>query len=155
MPLDVDDLPEALEAEPNDEPAKAATVKLPCVVNGRIDRPGDVDCWRFEAKKGQTVAVAPCARELLGSPLAGVVEVLDDAGKALAARERGALSEILFTAPRDGALRRARARPVPHARRAGVRLPAAHRARRVPDFHLEPARASACRCRAARQAICG
>ena len=54
--LDLDDLPEHLEAEPNDTPAQAKVVALPALLNGRIDRPGDVDCWAFALKKGETVA---------------------------------------------------------------------------------------------------
>lgn len=99
--LDVDELPEALETEPNDEPAKGAKVTLPHVVNGRIDKPGDVDCWRFDAKKGQTLEFT--MRSLaLGSPLAGVAEILDDAGKSLM-RSPPRSSEFLFAVPRDGA----------------------------------------------------
>src|SRR5262249_29555183 len=99
--LDVDDLPESLEAEPNDEPARATKVNLPNVVNGRIDRAGDVDCWSFDAKKGQTLEFT--MRSLaLGSPVAGVAETLDDSGKAVM-RSAPRFSDFLFAVPRDGA----------------------------------------------------
>src|SRR5262249_50306504 len=98
--LDVDDLPEALEAEPNDDPAKAPKVTLPCVLNGRIDKPGDVDCWQFDAKKGQTLELS-MRGHLLGSPLSGVVEILDEKGKALTTSAPRA-GELLFNVPRDG-----------------------------------------------------
>jgi hypothetical protein len=102
--LDLDDLPEYLEAEPNDEPAQARLVTLPAIVNGRIDRPGDVDCWRFAARKGQALVLELRARQL-GSPLQGVLRVCDAAGKELA---RGGDAgnppdpTLPFTAPADG-----------------------------------------------------
>src|SRR5262249_19896832 len=45
FPIELDDLPEYRETEPNDTPEKATKVVLPAVLNGRIDQPGDVDCW--------------------------------------------------------------------------------------------------------------
>ena len=68
--LDFDDLPEALEAEPNDDPAKAPKVSLPHVLNGRIDKPGDVDCWSFEAKKGQAAQATDAASSALPESIA-------------------------------------------------------------------------------------
>src|SRR5262245_47023750 len=40
---------EHLEKEPNDSIDSAAQVPLDVVVNGRIEKPGDVDCYRFDA----------------------------------------------------------------------------------------------------------
>jgi hypothetical protein len=102
--LDVDDLPEHLEAEPNDAPASAPLIALPAVLNGRIDRPGDVDCWRFERKKGQAWQFELRASRL-GSRLAGVLSILDPAGKVLASAEGkpGQVDPSLtFTLPADG-----------------------------------------------------
>jgi hypothetical protein len=102
--LDVDDLPEHLEAEPNDTPARARVVPLPAMVNGRIDRPGDVDHWGFAAKKGEAFAFELRAARL-GSPLCGVLAVADAAGKVLATAEAPgprADPALSFTAPADG-----------------------------------------------------
>ena len=52
VPFAVDTLPECLEAEPNDTPTDAQPVTLPRIVNGRIDRPGDVDVFRFDGRAG-------------------------------------------------------------------------------------------------------
>ncbi|MGA2327868.1 MAG: hypothetical protein ABSH05_16435 [Bryobacteraceae bacterium] len=41
VPFAVDTLPERVEKEPNDQPKSAQRVKLPLMVKGRIDRPGD------------------------------------------------------------------------------------------------------------------
>ena len=51
----VDTLEESLEAEPNEAIASARVIPWPCNVNGRIDRPGDVDVFRFEGSAGQEV----------------------------------------------------------------------------------------------------
>jgi hypothetical protein len=102
--LDIDDLPEHLEAEPNDTPAQARVVQLPAIVNGRIDRPGDVDHWGFSAKKGEVFALELRAA-WLGSPLHGVLAVGDSAGKVLASAEApGPRADpvLSFTAPADG-----------------------------------------------------
>jgi hypothetical protein len=102
--LDLDDLPEHLEAEPKD-PAKARPVALPAMLNGRIDRPGDVDCWAVTARKGEVHEVELRAAQL-GSPLDGVLTVLDGSGKELARAEApapGRLDPALtFKAPADG-----------------------------------------------------
>jgi hypothetical protein len=102
--IDVDDLPEYLEAEPNDTLAQAQKITLPAVVNGRIDRPGDIDHWSFSLRKGESLALALRAR-LLGSSLQGVIELCDGAGKQLARAEASGNQldpTLAFTAPADG-----------------------------------------------------
>jgi hypothetical protein len=102
--LDLDDLPEQTEAEPNDEPSQAARVTAPAVLNGRIDKPGDADCWAFAAKKGEAFLLELRARQL-GSPLLGVLTVLDAQGKEIARAEAPAGQPdpaLAFTAPADG-----------------------------------------------------
>lgn len=66
--LALDTLPEAGESEPNDGPAGACRLDLPCVVNGRIEKPGDEDVYRFAGRAGQVVVLEVLARRL-GSPL--------------------------------------------------------------------------------------
>ena len=53
------------------------------IVNGRIDRPGDWDVFRFEGRAGQQIVAEVCARRL-ESPLDSVLELTDAAGKRLA-----------------------------------------------------------------------
>jgi hypothetical protein len=83
MPLLVDTLPESVEREPNDSTQTAQAVTLPVIVNGRIDRPGDCDVYRFEGRAGQQIVAEVCARRL-ESPLDSVLELLDAAGRRLA-----------------------------------------------------------------------
>jgi hypothetical protein len=137
--LELDDLPEHLEAEPNNEPGQVQPVSLPAILNGRIDRPGDVDYWAFTLRKGDTYDLELHAARL-GSPLAAVLVLLDASGKELArsdAAASGALDPRLsFTAPADGTYyarvgERFHARGGPaYAYRLRVDRPAA------PDFRL-------------------
>ncbi len=103
--LDLDDLPEHLEAEPNDDPAKRKPVALPAVLNGRIDRPGDVDGWAITARKGEVYEVELRAA-VLGSPLDGLLTVSDAAGMELARADGPAAGRadpaLSFKAPADG-----------------------------------------------------
>ena len=59
-------LPEIQEAEPNDDhmSSNLQTVELPAVVNGQI-RPGDIDHFRFQAQKGQSIVVDVGARKII------------------------------------------------------------------------------------------
>lgn len=103
--LDLDDLPETLEAEPNDKPEQAAPRDVPAVFNGRIDRPGDADVWSFRAAKGAPFQIDLRAARL-GSPLDSVLTLLDAGGKELAKSDdlggNQTDSELKFTAPADG-----------------------------------------------------
>jgi hypothetical protein len=84
--------PEALEAEPNDEPAVAQVLAIPSTVNGRIwtreaaARAGvphaDQDLFRFAARKGQKLVLDVTAQQL-GSPLDSIIEVLDAEGRVV------------------------------------------------------------------------
>lgn len=57
-----------MEVEPNDTPAQATPGTLFCAFNGVIDKPGDIDHFKFKATKGQSFDVHCYARRL-GSPL--------------------------------------------------------------------------------------
>ena len=81
--FETDDLAEQLEAEPNDEPAQANKAELPSVLNGRIERPGDVDHWMFVGKKGDAWQFDLRASRL-GSALDGVLTLLDEKGQQIA-----------------------------------------------------------------------
>ncbi|MBO0698468.1 MAG: PPC domain-containing protein [Zavarzinella sp.] len=57
-----------MEVEPNDTPQQATPGTLFCAFNGVIDKPGDIDHFKFKATKGQSFDVHCYARRL-GSPL--------------------------------------------------------------------------------------
>lgn len=79
----VDALPECLETEPNNDPASAQRVTLPIIVNGRMDRPGDVDVFCIAGRAGQQVVAEVKARRL-DSPLDSALKLTDATGKQIA-----------------------------------------------------------------------
>jgi hypothetical protein len=83
VPFAWDSLPECVEQEPNDSPQQAQRVTLPIIVNGRIDRPGDRDVFRFEGQAGQEIVAEVYARRL-DSPLDSVLKLTDSGGRQLA-----------------------------------------------------------------------
>jgi hypothetical protein len=94
---------EHLEKEANDATDAAQQVPLDVVVNGRIDKPGDVDCYRFEARSGQRI-VLECWARRIDSQLRAVLEVHDAGGKRLAVNRgyAGIDPMVDFLVPADG-----------------------------------------------------
>ena len=86
VPLLLDTLPEKFESEPNDAKTNATPVTLPAVVNGRIDRPGDWDVFRFEGRAGEQLVAEVFARRL-DSPVDSVIRLIDPSGKQVAAND--------------------------------------------------------------------
>ncbi len=103
--LDLDDLEETREQEPNNEVGQSAALKIGIVANGRIDLAGDRDVWQLKLTKGEVVQLEVRAARL-GSPLDAVLVLTDDAAKELARGEDLAGGspdcEVKFTAPQDG-----------------------------------------------------
>ena len=105
--------PEALESEPNDEPAVAQALTIPSTVNGRVwtretdSRAGatraDQDLFRFSARKGQKLVLDVTAQQL-GSPLDSIIEVLNADGHIVprAAVRCVARTEISLNDPDSG-----------------------------------------------------
>jgi hypothetical protein len=96
--LDLDDLPEYRE------PAPKEPVAVPAVLNGRIGKPGDTGRWSVALQKGQAYDFDLRAARL-GSPLRGVLTLLDPSGKELARAEAAngqSEPSLHFTAPADG-----------------------------------------------------
>ena len=94
-----------LESEPNDD-AKAATAfggDLPIAFNGVIGQDGDVDWFRFKAKKGQQFDVNVYARRVR-SPLDSVLTINKADGGQIAANDDsgGPDSYLRWAAPEDG-----------------------------------------------------
>jgi hypothetical protein len=83
VPFSMDTLPEVMEKEPNNGIKKAQKIKIPLIVNGRIDRPDDVDVFRFEGRAGEEITAEVFARRL-DSPLDSVLKLTDAKGKQLA-----------------------------------------------------------------------
>lgn len=79
----VDTLPEGFDKESNNDPAHAQKVKLPIIVNGRVDRSDDWDVFQVAGRAGETMVAEVMARRL-DSPLDSILKVTDAAGNVLA-----------------------------------------------------------------------
>ncbi|MBL7040053.1 MAG: peptidase [Pirellulaceae bacterium] len=112
VPFAVDTLPDCLEAEPNNEPGSAQQLRPPLIVNGRIDRPGDWDVFRFYCRAGGMIFAEVKARRL-NSPVDSVLMLTDEKGrqievnddhedKAAGLTTHHADSRLRVTIPADG-----------------------------------------------------
>ena len=79
----VNDLAGVVEAEPNNTRDKATPMNQPGAAHGVIGAQGDVDYFKFAAKKGQKLQLRTSARKTLRSPLDAVVRVRDAKGKSI------------------------------------------------------------------------
>lgn len=75
--------PEVIESSDNDDVAHAEPVTMPVTINGRIERAGDRDYFKFTVAKDQkfTVRVSALA---LGSPMDPVLSIIGPDGKVQA-----------------------------------------------------------------------
>ncbi|MEO2032215.1 MAG: PPC domain-containing protein, partial [Planctomycetaceae bacterium] len=110
VPMIVSDLPLVLETTTeNNDPAHSQMVQVPAGICGRIERSSDLDCYTFEAKKGDQISVEIAARRH-DSQLDSVLRILDAKGKSLVENDdlkkykhSYADSQIdTWTAPADG-----------------------------------------------------
>jgi hypothetical protein len=84
VPVVVSKLPAVREAAgDNDSPAKAQPVPVPAGIAGCIDAPGDVDCYAFDAKKGERFTFDVIAQRH-GSHLDSLLRILGPRGEKLA-----------------------------------------------------------------------
>ena len=86
MLYSVDTPPEVLESNVNNTISASQKLALPQTVNGRIESPGDVDVFCFQAKAGQTIVAEILARRL-NSPLDSMLHLMDAKGKILACND--------------------------------------------------------------------
>jgi arylsulfatase A len=82
----VGDLPDLIEAEPNDAPAQLQRVSPPASINGRIERKGDVDRFAFTVGVSEQLVFEVKAEEL-GSPLDTHLTLYNDKGSELASND--------------------------------------------------------------------
>jgi len=93
----------ALEKEPNDSFPQATPAELPLAFNGIIEKPGDVDVFKFQAKKGQVYEIE-CYSRRIRSPLDPVMNLYYGNGKSITGNDdsRGPDSYFRFSVPADG-----------------------------------------------------
>ena len=104
IPFRISPYPDAIEVEPNNAPTEATAGSAPGAFDGVIGEPGDVDWYRFEAKKGEVYDIRVWARAL-GSPLDSVLTVANAEGSGIAGDDDAANidSSLRFSVPEDGA----------------------------------------------------
>jgi Bacterial pre-peptidase C-terminal domain len=107
--VEVLDVPEVREVEPNDDAPRAQRLPVPGVAHGQIyggkaNPKGELDLWRFAAKKGQKLRLSIRARAA-GSLLDALLTVRDSGGKKLAHADDSETSRdpsLEFDPPADG-----------------------------------------------------
>ncbi|HEX5106226.1 MAG TPA: serine protease, partial [Pirellulaceae bacterium] len=83
--LRVIDLANSNEVEPNDAvPQATPAAAAPLAMNGILEKEGDIDFFKFSAKKGQQLDVRVYARNPLRSPLDSVLVVYNAQGGGIA-----------------------------------------------------------------------
>jgi hypothetical protein len=101
----VSDFPNVLEAEPNNdiESPTPAALDAPFALNGIIEQPGDVDCFKFTVKKDAEYDVTVHARRLR-SALDSVIDIYDAKGNRVGGNDDsgGMDSYQRWKAPADG-----------------------------------------------------
>jgi len=101
----VNELPVTLETEPNDSMAKTPEATIPGALCGVIGEPDDIDYFGVNAVKGTKYYVQLYARNILRSPLDGVVNVYGPDNKRIGGNDdSGGMpdSYVEFTAKADG-----------------------------------------------------
>lgn len=101
VPLALSDMDELMEQEPNNDPAHANRVPVPCGITGRFQEKGDIDHYVFAAKKGQRLVIDAMTFDL-NSPTEVFMTIKDAKGGQLAAMNPMAAPHLDFTAPADG-----------------------------------------------------
>ncbi|MEK6796397.1 MAG: hypothetical protein AABZ39_16590 [Spirochaetota bacterium] len=108
-----DNMPEVFEKEGNNSAVVAQQIRLPSVINGRIDPPGDIDSYVFTGREGERIIAEVYARRL-NSPLDSALRLADSKGAVLQTNDdyvdktmgmvtHHADSYINFILPRNGA----------------------------------------------------
>ena len=94
---------EVVDREPNDTIDQAQAITLGQQINGRLDKPKDVDKYRIEAKAGQRFLFTGLTRSL-AAPTDLILRMLDAKGSQLAMvdDEGKAEGRLNFTFPADG-----------------------------------------------------
>ena len=74
-PFYVSPLAEVLEVEPNDAPEKPQVVEPQTIVNGKLQKSGDVDGFRVRLKAGETLIAHCDGHAALGSPMDAALQL--------------------------------------------------------------------------------
>ena len=104
-PFVIGTLAEVIEKEPNNSAKEAQKLdSSQVVVNGVLEKAGDVDTFSVSLKAGQTLVASLMGKGTLGSPIDAVLQLLGPRGFVLEHNDddHGFDPQIVFTAPADG-----------------------------------------------------
>ena len=105
VPVDVNDFPEAVEQEPNNDATKANKLPVPGGISARFGEKNDGDFFAITGKKGQKLTVQAKTFEL-NAPTEVYLRVLDAKGAELAkSNPQQAGAKVEFTPSADGEYR--------------------------------------------------
>ncbi len=95
---------ESTETEPNDLPASPQKILGPTALSGKLQKAGDVDCYSYSLKKGETLIASVTANQFLQAPMDAILQVVSPDGFVLAQDhdEKKLDPEIVFKAPNTG-----------------------------------------------------
>ncbi|MEZ6130581.1 MAG: PPC domain-containing protein [Planctomycetaceae bacterium] len=96
---------ESAEVEPNNRPDEAqALTELPVTLTGVLEKTGDADVFAVTLTAGQTFVASMQAHRDLGSPMDGVLQLLNSNGTVIAHNDddHGFDPQIAFDVPTDG-----------------------------------------------------
>jgi hypothetical protein len=101
--IEIGDLPELLEVEPNNDRDKEQVIAIPCILNGRMDSGGDQDRYRFSASASQRILI-DCRARRIDSRMDAVLALYDLSGRLLAeSRDQHQGDPLIdFTSPSGG-----------------------------------------------------
>ncbi len=97
-------MPNVIESEPDNDPAKLQAHDLPVAFNGVLQASGDVDWFKFKGKKGQQIEAVVWGRRVLRSPVDSFLEIHKVGGGRLAAADDSGGPDAVqaFKIPDDG-----------------------------------------------------
>lgn len=97
--------PLVLEKEPNNQTSEAQVIKSSVTLNGRLQKPEDVDIYAFDVQKGQHLHFSPFCRSM-GAPTFLMLSLQDEKGRVLASAGEGNSAEesLQHRASADGRL---------------------------------------------------
>ena len=78
----VNNLQECFEKENNNSTNHAQKIDFPKIINGKIDKAGDIDVFKIHGTAGEKIVAEVYARQL-NSPLNSLLKIIDENGKTL------------------------------------------------------------------------
>src|SRR5262249_45658265 len=96
--LDLSDLDEQVEKEPNNDPKQANRIEVPAAITGRFEAADDTDCYVFKTQKGKRFIIEAHTGEH-HSPTEVIMTLRNDKGAQLMASNPAQAARLDFTVP--------------------------------------------------------